>query len=118
MHLTAVIVHGDDLTPGASDITLDTGSGPVKLTDVLVNRHLNSDATLTLQTAGGLGWGVPTRRPVERVRQDVANGITSIESAHADYGVVIDPLTLSVDTVATRSLRGEGSHDDRERPNG
>ena len=50
----------------------------------------------TIYSAGGGGWGDPKKRDPELVRQDVINGIVSIESAKKDYGVVIDPKTYEI----------------------
>lgn len=56
---------------------------------------------------GGGGYGDPLERPVERVVDDVKNGIVSVAGAKAEYGVVIDASTLAVDQDATRRLRGQ-----------
>ena len=55
---------------------------------------------------GGGGYGDPMKRPVERVLKDVRNGFVSLEKARDDYGVVIDPLSLSVDPEETLKRRG------------
>jgi len=55
---------------------------------------------------GGGGYGDPHERPVERVLEEVRNGVISIRSAREDYGVAIDPETLEVDEAATQRLRG------------
>jgi len=55
---------------------------------------------------GGGGYGDPHERPVERVLEEVRNGVVSIRSAREDYGVAIDPETLEVDEAATQRLRG------------
>lgn len=57
------------------------------------------------QVAGGGGYGDPLERNPELVRRDVLDEIVSIEGARRDYGVVIDPHTLTVDGKATRELR-------------
>ena len=62
-------------------------------------------ASLTIQHRGG-GYGAPFLRPVERVLEDARNGVVSIEAARDHYGVVIDPVSWSVDRVATDALRG------------
>ena len=41
---------------------------------------------LTIETAGGGGYGDPKRRPLERVREDVHNGKVSLEAARTVYG--------------------------------
>jgi N-methylhydantoinase B len=55
---------------------------------------------------GGGGYGAPLERDSEIVRWDVINGYISVERARQDYGVVIDPHTFDIDTIATERLRG------------
>lgn len=64
---------------------------------------------LEIYTAGGGGWGDPFTRPVDRVLRDVRRHHVSIEGARRDYGVVIDPETLDVNTAATAALRSAAS---------
>jgi len=54
---------------------------------------------------GGGGYGDPLKRPVERVLKDVRNCFVSIEKAREDYGVVIDPVTVTVKMEETRKRR-------------
>lgn len=54
---------------------------------------------------GGGGYGNPLERDIEEVRWDVINGYVSVEHARQDYGVVIDPHTFEIDTIATQRLR-------------
>ncbi|KWF24763.1 hydantoinase B/oxoprolinase family protein [Burkholderia pseudomultivorans] len=63
--------------------------------------------SLATYNPGGGGWGSPLRRDPERVRADVRNGIVSIDAARTEYGVVIDPESLRVDSSATRALRSD-----------
>lgn len=56
-------------------------------------------------TGGGGGWGDPLERGPERVARDVKQGFVSVDRARADYGVVVDPTTFSVDGTATAQLR-------------
>ena len=57
---------------------------------------------------GGGGYGNPYERPVEKVVDDVKNGLVSIQGARADYGVVIgNERTLDVDQAATLHLRSQ-----------
>ena len=57
------------------------------------------------QSGGGGGWGDPLARDVGAVLQDVVDEYVSIEGAARDYGVVIDPGTMTVDVKATETLR-------------
>jgi len=67
--------------------------------------QLKSGATVELLSAGGGGRGSPSRRPPERVLEDVRRGYVSIDGARRDYGVVIDASGMVVDEKATRELR-------------
>ena len=58
-------------------------------------------------SGGGGGWGNPLNRDPERVLNDVRNEYLSLTSAERDYGVVIDPNTLTVEAAATEALRNE-----------
>ena len=44
-------------------------------------------------------------RDINAVLQDVIDDYVSIEGAARDYGVVIEPGTMTVDTAATETLR-------------
>ena len=61
--------------------------------------------TLIIRTPGGGGYGDPFERPPCLVQADVADGLVGVESAERDYGVVIDPDSLTVDAEATEALR-------------
>ncbi len=81
------------------------GHAPVviqKCTEYSVAR----DDVVSCQTGGGGGGGRPSDRPVAEVRLDVLRGYVSAEAAARDYGVVIDPRTLTVDEEATARSRG------------
>ena len=56
---------------------------------------------------GGGGYGDPMKRPAAKVLKDVRNGFVSLGKAREDYGVGIDPLTLSVDEEETLKRRGQ-----------
>jgi N-methylhydantoinase B len=60
---------------------------------------------ISFQLSGSGGYGHAFRRDPERVREDVLDGYVSLERARVDYGVAIDPATLTVDTEATEALR-------------
>jgi N-methylhydantoinase B len=55
--------------------------------------------------AGGGGFGNPFERDPALVLEDVLDEKVSIEAAHRDYGVAIDPVALIVDVQATAKLR-------------
>jgi N-methylhydantoinase B/oxoprolinase/acetone carboxylase alpha subunit len=69
---------------------------------------LDDDGTVcTFEMAGGGGFESPRERPVEQVLADVVDGYVSPESAEANYGVVIDPVTMTVTQTETAIRRGE-----------
>ncbi|MGD8386922.1 MAG: hydantoinase B/oxoprolinase family protein [Desulfobacteraceae bacterium] len=67
--------------------------------------RLNPGDLIVMDAAGGGGYGNPYERDPQRVRTDVLNGYITIEKAKEDYGVIIDPTTMMVDTKATARLR-------------
>ena len=57
--------------------------------------------------AGGGGYGDPLKRDPQGVVEDVLDEKLSVEYVKREYGVVIDPETMSVDMDATRHCRKE-----------
>ena len=65
---------------------------------------------VTNMNPGGGGFGNPFLRPVEKVVDDIRNGLVSLEGARRDYGVVVEDLdTLKVDFDATHALRASAA---------
>ncbi|MBI4192446.1 MAG: hydantoinase B/oxoprolinase family protein [Betaproteobacteria bacterium] len=62
-------------------------------------------ARIMLLGGGGGGWGDPLERDPAQVSRDVRAGYISLASAVDDYGVEIDPQTMSVDNRATLGRR-------------
>lgn len=91
------------LPSGASLVSSDMAAKP--LTSKAAGLRLKKDDVLTLQFAGGGGWGDPRERPAERVQRDVACGYVSPQAARDAYGVGIND-DLSIDPEATARLRG------------
>jgi N-methylhydantoinase B len=60
---------------------------------------------ISFQQSGAGGYGPPAQRDPARVVEDVVEGYVSIERARSDYGVVIDPATMTVDRPATERTR-------------
>lgn len=95
------------------------GGRPGRLGSTVLNpgtrreRALHSKGTYRLvggdviswRTSGAGGVGDPLMRDPAAVLRDVRNGYVSVAGARADYGVVIDPRTLSIDMAATAALR-------------
>ena len=67
--------------------------------------QLKPGDVVTIDAAGGGGYGNPLERELEMVVSDVMEGYVSLERAREDYGVVIDPKTMKVDEEATKKLR-------------
>jgi N-methylhydantoinase B len=67
--------------------------------------QLKPGDVVTMDAAGGGGYGDPLTREIESVQHDVLDGYVSIEGARDHYGVVIDPDSLEINWDATRALR-------------
>jgi len=62
---------------------------------------------LFAQSGGGGGWGDPLERDPALVLRDVLDEYVSVDGARRDYGVVIDPVSATVDEEATARLRAQ-----------
>jgi N-methylhydantoinase B len=71
--------------------------------------QLKPGDVVTIDAPGGGGYGSPLEREPEMVEADVAEGYVTPEQARSEYGVVIDPRTMKVNTEATRKLRDEAA---------
>ena len=69
--------------------------------------RLQPGQTFAIQSAGSGGYGDPLRRDPEAVLSDVRDGYISPARAEADYAVVVDPTTKTLDHEATRRLRAQ-----------
>jgi len=67
--------------------------------------QLRPGDVVTMDAAGGGGYGDPLQRDVEFVKGDVLDGYVSIDGAREHYGAVIDPDSMEIDRDATRRLR-------------
>ncbi len=73
---------------------------------VSVVRHwVPANTEAIIATAGGGGWGDPLDRDPEKVRWDAREGYISLEAVRQQYGVVLDPDTLDIDSEGTAQLR-------------
>jgi N-methylhydantoinase B len=64
--------------------------------------QLKPGDVVTIDAAGGGGFGDPLEREPEMVAKDVIEGYVSLDSALRDYGVVVHSGTMNVDPEATR----------------
>ena len=71
---------------------------------------LDAGDELANLTGGGGGWGDPYQRQPDAVLADVRAGLVSVPHALDDYGVAIDPSTLTLDLKKTKKIRA-GSED-------
>jgi N-methylhydantoinase B len=92
--------------PGQPGVTLINPGTPTE-------RRVHSKASdtfeygdvISFQQSGAGGYGPPWEREPRAVLRDVVEDYVSLEGARRDYGVVIDPATLTVDEAATRAAR-------------
>ena len=66
---------------------------------------LQPSQRVILELPGGGGYGPPVERDPERVLSDVRGGYVSVAEAEGEYGVVIDPATMTIDEAATAARR-------------
>ena len=81
--------------PAASAATLNPGAPGSESLPPIFTRSLTAGAVLRLEQSGGGGYGPPKERDPQAVIDDVRNGYVSIEAAAKDYGIIIDPKTLT-----------------------
>jgi N-methylhydantoinase B len=67
--------------------------------------QLRPGDVVTMDAAGGGGYGDPLEREFHMVEMDVIDGYVSIQKAKEDYGVVINPETRELDLEASKQLR-------------
>ena len=60
---------------------------------------------LVIEATSGAGYGNPLDRDPELVLRDVLDGIVSHDRARTQYGVVVDPVSLTLDEDASDRLR-------------
>jgi N-methylhydantoinase B len=102
------------------------GGGPARGTRNVLNpdgeaREMPAKFATTLRRGdvilheqpGGGGHGDPFERDPERVAADVRDEKISLDYARREHGVVIDPVTLTVDGAATRAARLSASRPSR-----
>jgi N-methylhydantoinase B len=88
-------------SPGQpSENYLDPEGEKLPLTSKLTRTFRKGEVFRHVHPGGG-GWGDPLDRDPQLVLRDVRNEFLSPAKAAADYGVVIDTRTWTVDTAAT-----------------
>ncbi|MEM7468089.1 MAG: hydantoinase B/oxoprolinase family protein [Pseudomonadota bacterium] len=74
-------------------------------TGKVLDEELYEGDAYILYSGGGGGYGDPHKRPTAKVLEDVQQGYVSVAVAREQYGVVIDPTTLSLNEAQTNALR-------------
>ncbi len=69
--------------------------------------ELKEGDLVSLQLPGAGGYGDPRTREMEAILRDVRDGKVSVHQARADYQVIVDPETMTIDEASTRRLRGK-----------
>lgn len=69
------------------------------------NLSIEKDCLISFEPGGGGGYGSPLKRDPRKVLQDVIEEYISLEKARDDYGVIIDPASMTVDEDETQKLR-------------
>lgn len=95
--------------PKVGRCILNPGTSRERLTMPLATFQLKAGDVIRAEFSGGGGHGRPYDRDPLLVQSDVANGYVSLQSAQRDYGVLLDPETLTVDAEATKRLRAGAS---------
>lgn len=67
--------------------------------------HLEANDLVSLRLPGAGGYGDPLQRDPDLVLRDVRDDKVSLDAARRDYGVVIEPETMTVDEAATQTER-------------
>jgi N-methylhydantoinase B len=88
----------------AGHVIVRPGTDREEVTGAIYDSFEEGDV-LSNNSGGGGGWGDPFKRDPQKVLWDVINDYVSVESARRDYGVAIDPATMTIDEAATAALR-------------
>ena len=83
---------------------------PEPLPSKIDNVRVEEGDRIVFRTAGGGGWGDPLERDPQRVRNDVARKLTTLDKAREAYGVVIGGRRHELDLRATTDLREALKH--------
>lgn len=91
---------------GTSRVLLNPGCGQERdIRPFSDDNFWQAGDLVRIYSAGGGGWGDPLEREIELVERDVRGGFVSLESARAQYGVVIDAETLKADAPGSAAFR-------------
>ena len=85
-HRIAAPGYAGGLGPPASRVILNPDRADREVLDILETRHLKAGDVIRFERSGGAGYGPPSERAPEAVRDDVRNGYVSPEAAARIYG--------------------------------
>jgi N-methylhydantoinase B len=85
-------------------IIYKNGMEPKRTRKVAAER-LGKGDLIRLKTGAGGGYGNPLQRDPQRVISDVVDGYLTVDQAMKDYGVVVDPKSMTLDVAATERSR-------------
>ncbi len=91
----------------AAELYIESVDGKRRVLRTKANQPVYPREVVTTKVPGGGGWGDPLNRNVDRVRDDVMDGLVSLQRAREVYGVVLDPETFEIEDGATEKLRKE-----------
>ncbi|MET0364186.1 MAG: hydantoinase B/oxoprolinase family protein [Sphingobium sp.] len=98
---------GDDASPYSNRFRV--GAPDEYRIDLSATAQLPDGSVMAYQYGGGAGFGSPTKRDPEAVKEDVLDEIVTLTRARDKYGVVftgtVDDYDLAVDAAATTALR-------------
>ncbi|MPZ59581.1 MAG: hypothetical protein GEU91_24525, partial [Rhizobiales bacterium] len=97
--------------PNRARCVFNPGTDREEALPILAMRQLKAGDTMRIELAGGGGYGRPSERSEQLVLSDVRDGLVSIEAAQAQYGVVIDAASMTVDAGETVATRAKMSRD-------
>lgn len=99
-------VQGGEGAPVCRTQIVDSDGSTHKVPAKIV-QPIREGQTLQYWSTGGGGYGPPTERDAENVREDVLDGRVSVEAAEQVYGVIITDGKL--DAAATRDRRKQAA---------
>lgn len=88
-------------------VTLEFSDGTIRSLgskDMVLN--VPAGTWFSQYSGGGGGYGSPYSRNVEKVAEEVVDGLLSVEKARTEYGVVIDQVTFEINFKETNKIRG------------
>jgi N-methylhydantoinase B len=94
--------------PGlAQDWLVSSAGKAVSLGCKVASHPLKQNDIVQVRTGGGGGYGDPLERDPEMVRQDMLDGLISLEHAAEAYGVVLNKEEMTVDVPQSEEKRRE-----------